>query len=143
MSQSRHHLKLVSRACRWLQFTPKASSSQTSIQQSAFEIRCNIRFTAWKCGWKICRNCLMLSSQHGPKSLTNVSTTLLIQRDKFYCFSILQALSMVHASHLCPPVHRSRGGGQVGHAIQGILGKFLPAYRNPDLCSRACSLWSR
>ncbi len=37
----------------------------------------NERFTSWMCIRQICRNCVMLSYQYGPKSLRNVSNTLL------------------------------------------------------------------
>ncbi len=37
----------------------------------------NERFTSWMCSRQICRNCVMLSCQYGPKSLRNVSNTLL------------------------------------------------------------------
>ncbi len=37
----------------------------------------NGRFTSWMCSWQICSNCAILSCQYGPKSLRNVSNTLL------------------------------------------------------------------
>ncbi len=37
----------------------------------------NERFTSWMCRRQICSNCVMLSYQYGPKSLRNVSNTLL------------------------------------------------------------------
>ncbi len=37
----------------------------------------NGRFTSWMCSRQICWNCVMLSCQYGPKSLRNVSNTLL------------------------------------------------------------------
>ncbi len=37
----------------------------------------NGRFTSWMCSQQICSNCAMLSCQYGPKSLRNVSNTLL------------------------------------------------------------------
>ncbi len=37
----------------------------------------NGRFTSWMCSRQICSNCVMLSCQYGPKSLRNVSNTLL------------------------------------------------------------------
>ncbi len=37
----------------------------------------NGRFASWMCSRQICRNCVMLSCQYGPKSLRNVSNTLL------------------------------------------------------------------
>ncbi len=37
----------------------------------------NERFTSWMCIRQICSNCMMLSYQYGPKSLRNVSNTLL------------------------------------------------------------------
>ncbi len=36
-----------------------------------------MRFTSWMCRRQICSNCVMLSCQYGPKSLRNVSNTLL------------------------------------------------------------------
>ncbi len=37
----------------------------------------NWRFALWMCSRQICSNCAMLSCQYGPKSLRNVSNTLL------------------------------------------------------------------
>ncbi len=37
----------------------------------------NERFTSWMCRRQICSNCVMLWCQYGPKSLRNVSNTLL------------------------------------------------------------------
>ncbi len=37
----------------------------------------NERFTSWMCRRQICSNCVMLSWQYEPKSLRNVSNTLL------------------------------------------------------------------
>ncbi len=37
----------------------------------------NERFASWMCSRQICSNCVMLSCQYGPKSLRNVSSTLL------------------------------------------------------------------
>ncbi len=37
----------------------------------------NRRFASWMCSRQICSNCVMLSCQYGPKSLRNVSNTLL------------------------------------------------------------------
>ncbi len=37
----------------------------------------NGRFTSWMCSRQICSNCVMLSCQYGPKSLRNLSNTLL------------------------------------------------------------------
>ncbi len=37
----------------------------------------NGRFASWMCSRQICRNCVMLSCQYGPKSLRNVSNILL------------------------------------------------------------------
>ncbi len=37
----------------------------------------NERFTSWMCSRQICSNCVMLSWQYGPKSLSNVSNTSL------------------------------------------------------------------
>ncbi len=49
-------------------------SHQISIQYSTFG---NGRFASWMCSRQICSNCVMLSCQYGPKSLRNVSNTLL------------------------------------------------------------------
>ncbi len=35
------------------------------------------KFASWMCSRQICSNCVMLSCQYGPKSLRNVSNTLL------------------------------------------------------------------
>ncbi len=50
-------------------------SHQISIQSSTFGMWWNGRFTSWICNWQICS--VMLSCQYGPKSLRNVSKTLL------------------------------------------------------------------
>ncbi len=50
-------------------------SHQISIQYSTFGMWWNER--SWMCNWQICSNCVMLSCQYGPKSLRNVSHTLL------------------------------------------------------------------
>ncbi len=52
-------------------------SHQISIQKSTFGMWWNERFTSWMCRRQICSNCVMLSCQYGPKSLRNVSITLL------------------------------------------------------------------
>ncbi len=52
-------------------------SHQISIQQSTFGMWWNGRFASRMCSWQICSNCVMLSCQYGPKSLRNVSNTLL------------------------------------------------------------------
>ncbi len=49
----------------------------SSIQLSTFGMWWNERFTSWICSRLICSNCVMLSYQYGPKSLRNVSNTLL------------------------------------------------------------------
>ncbi len=38
---------------------------------------CGGSFASWMCSRQICSNCVMLSCQYGPKSLSNVSNTLL------------------------------------------------------------------
>ncbi len=43
------------------------------------ESRFLLRFSSWMCSRQICSNCVMLSCQYGPKSLRNVSNTLLNQ----------------------------------------------------------------
>ncbi len=50
---------------------------QISIQRSTFGMWWNGRFASWMCSRQICSNCVMLSCQYGPKSLRNVSKTLL------------------------------------------------------------------
>ncbi len=52
-------------------------SHQISIQKSTFGMWWNGRLTSWMCSRQICSNCVMLSCQYGPKSLRNVSNTLL------------------------------------------------------------------
>ncbi len=52
-------------------------SHQISIQWSTFGMWWNGRFALWMCSRQICSNCVMLSCQYGPKSLRNVSNTLL------------------------------------------------------------------
>ncbi len=52
-------------------------SPQISIQESTFGMWWNGRFASWMCSRQICSNCVMLSCQYGPKSLRNVSNTLL------------------------------------------------------------------
>ncbi len=42
------------------------------------------RFTSWMCSRQICSNCVILSCQYGPKSLRNVSNTLLNLLRKFW-----------------------------------------------------------
>ncbi len=44
---------------------------------STFGMWWNGRFTSWMFSRQICSNCVMLSCQYGPKSLINVSNTLL------------------------------------------------------------------
>ncbi len=75
---SSNHLRLVSWTRQWVHFTQMASTShQISIQWSTFGMWWNRRFTSWMCSRQICSNCVMLSCQYGPKSLRNVSKTLL------------------------------------------------------------------
>ncbi len=52
-------------------------SHQISIQKSTFGMWWNGRFASWMCSWQICSNCVILSCQYGPKSLSNVFNTLL------------------------------------------------------------------
>ncbi len=54
-------------------------SHQISIQYSTFGMWWNERSVSctWMWSWQICSNCVMLSCQYGPKSLRNVSNTLL------------------------------------------------------------------
>ncbi len=50
---------------------------QTLIQKSTFGMWWNGRFATWMCSQQTCSTCMMLSCQYGPKSLRNVSSTLL------------------------------------------------------------------
>ncbi len=52
-------------------------SNQISIKLSTFGMWWNGRFTSWMCSWQICSNNMMISCQYEPKSLRNVSNTLL------------------------------------------------------------------
>ncbi len=83
-SRIMHHVtKLKSSQTGFLNMTMSSlysnvlHSHQISIQQSTFGMWRNERFTSWMCSRQICRNCVMLSCQYGPKSLRNVSNTLL------------------------------------------------------------------
>ncbi len=83
-SRIMHHLtKLKSSQTGFLNMTMSSlysnvlNSHQISIQQSTFGMWWNERFTSWMYRRQICSNCVMLSWQYGPKSLRNVSNTLL------------------------------------------------------------------
>ncbi len=54
---------------------PPVTRSQSN--RAPFGMWWNGRFTSWMCTRQICINCVMLSCQYGPKSLRNVSNTLL------------------------------------------------------------------
>ncbi len=69
---------------RIMHHVTKLKSSQTgflnmTIQLSTFGMWWNGRFASWMSSRQICTKCVMLSSQYGPKSLRNVSNTLLNQ----------------------------------------------------------------
>ncbi len=74
MSQRSNHLRLVSWAWQWVHFTPQ-SPDLNPIEH--YGMWWNERFTSWMCSRQICSNCAMLSWQYEPKSLRNVSNTLL------------------------------------------------------------------
>ncbi len=83
-SRIMHHVtKLKSSQTGFLNMTMSSlysnglHSHQISIQQSIFGMWWNGRFASWMCSRQICSNCVMLSCQYGPKSLNNVSNTLL------------------------------------------------------------------
>ncbi len=61
----------------WVHFTQMASTVTRSQSKSTFGMWWNGRFASWMCSRQICSNCVMLSYQYGPKSLRNVSNTLL------------------------------------------------------------------
>ncbi len=75
MSQSSNHLRLGSWTWQWVHFTQIAASVSRS-QSNRAPLGCG-GFVSWMCSWQICSNCVMLSCQCGPKSLRNVSNTLL------------------------------------------------------------------
>ncbi len=58
-------------------YSNRLHSHQISIQYSTFGMWWNERFSSWMCRRQICSNCVMLSWQYGPKSVRNVSNTLL------------------------------------------------------------------
>ncbi len=83
-SRIMHHVtKLKSSQTGFLNMTMSSlysnglHSLQISIQQSTFGMWWNGRVASWMCSRQICNNCVMLSCQYGPKSLKNVSNTLL------------------------------------------------------------------
>ncbi len=83
-SRIMHHVtKLKSSPTGFLNMTMSSlysnglHSHQISIQKSTFGMWWNGRFASWMCSRQICCNCVMLSCQYGPKSLRNVSYTLL------------------------------------------------------------------
>ncbi len=83
-SRIMHHVtKLKSSQTGFLNMTMSSlysnslHSHQISIQWSTFGMWWNGRFASWMCRRQICNNCVMLSCQYGPKSLRNVSNTLL------------------------------------------------------------------
>ncbi len=83
-SRIMHHVtKLKSSQTGFLNMTMSSlysnglHSHQISVQWSTFGMCWNGRFTSWMCRRQICSNCVMLSYQYGPKSLRNVSNTLM------------------------------------------------------------------
>ncbi len=76
LSQSSNHLRLVSWAWQWVHFSQMASTVPRS-QFNRAPLGCGGSFASWMCSRQICSNCVMLSCQYGPKSLSNVSNTLL------------------------------------------------------------------
>ncbi len=83
-SRIMHHVtKLKSSQTGFLNMTMSSlysnglHSHQISIQWSTFGMWWNRRFASCMCSRQICSNCVMLSCQYGPKSLRNVSNTLL------------------------------------------------------------------
>ncbi len=83
-SRIMHHVtKLKSSQTGFLDMTMSSlysnglHSHQISIQLSTFGMWWNGRFASWMCSWQICSKCVMLSCQYRPKSLRNVSNTLL------------------------------------------------------------------
>ncbi len=83
-SRIMHHVtKLKSSQTGFLNMTMSSLYSnglhnhQISIQESTFGMWWNGRFASWMCSRQICSNCVMLSCQYWPKSLRNVSNTLL------------------------------------------------------------------
>ncbi len=49
---------------------------KATVTQITFGMWWNGRFASWMCSRQICSNCVMLSCQYRPKSLSNVSNTL-------------------------------------------------------------------
>ncbi len=76
MSQSSNHLRLVSWTWQWVHFTQMASTV-TRSQSNRAPLGCGGTRDSWMCSRQICSNCVMLSCQNGPKSLSNVSNNLL------------------------------------------------------------------
>ncbi|KAF7652374.1 hypothetical protein LDENG_00097700 [Lucifuga dentata] len=80
---TRHVTKLKTSQIGFLNMTMSSlysnglHSHQISIQYSTFGMWWNGRFVSWMCSRQICSNCVMPSCQYGPKSLRNVSSTLL------------------------------------------------------------------
>ncbi len=83
-SRIMHHVtKLKSSQTGFLNMTMSSlysnglHSHQISIQKSTFGMWWNERFISWMCSRQICSNWVNLSYRYGPKSLRNVSNTLL------------------------------------------------------------------
>ncbi len=83
MSQSSNHLKLVSWTWQWVHFTQMASTV-TRSQSNRAPLGCGGTGDLHNgcAADKSASNCVMLSCQYGPKSLRNVSNTLLNQCHK-------------------------------------------------------------
>ncbi len=79
MSQSSNPLRLVSWTWQWVHFTQMASTV-TRSQSNRAHLGCGGTgdlLASWMCSQQICSNCVMLPCQYGPKSLRNVSNTLM------------------------------------------------------------------
>ncbi len=77
---------LMATSSRIMHHVTKLKSSQTGFlnmtmsslyKNGTFGMWWNGRFASWMCSRQICSNCVILSCQYGPKSLRNVSNTLL------------------------------------------------------------------
>ncbi len=77
MSQSSNHLRLVSWTWQWVHFPQTASTVTRSQSNRALWDVVEREIHILDCSRQICSNCVTLSWQYGPKSLRNVSKTLL------------------------------------------------------------------
>ncbi len=62
---------------QWVHFTQMASTVTRSQSNRDLWDVVERKILIWMCSRQICSNCVMLSCQYGPKSLRNVSNTLL------------------------------------------------------------------